>query len=285
MNVDKSHSEAAWPFDGSASMTNAGEPPADMLRAGRAAPRASSTLRGAEHRCRAPSLDRSASCKARGAAPGANATLCGCQTRIPDRRSRILVGTQERFVEHLGQLRRQWSRRFQRPPDGRLQARGKVMNIHLNEPLIVIDDERKRFKISRNNFIDPIVFQAERERIFDRCWLYLGHASELSKPGDFLMRRVGGRSILFTKDRGGAVKAMYNTCPHRGAQVCRERSGNAKSFQCFYHGWVFGLDGRLRNLPGENAYPEGFKNDPASNLSLVKRLEIVSRLLFCLLRR
>jgi len=30
-------------------MTSAGEPPADMLRAGRAAPRASSTLRGAEH--------------------------------------------------------------------------------------------------------------------------------------------------------------------------------------------------------------------------------------------
>lgn len=147
------------------------------------------------------------------------------------------------------------------------------MNIHLNEPLIVIDDERKRFKISRKNFIDPSVFQAERERIFDRCWLYLGHASELSKPGDFMMRRVGGRSILFTKDREDAVKAIYNTCPHRGAQVCRERSGNAKSFQCFYHGWVFGLDGRLRNLPGESAYPEGFKNDPASNLSLVKRLE------------
>lgn len=32
-------------------MTNAGDPPTDMLRAGRAAPRASSTLRGAEHRC------------------------------------------------------------------------------------------------------------------------------------------------------------------------------------------------------------------------------------------
>lgn len=147
------------------------------------------------------------------------------------------------------------------------------MNVHVKEPLILFDDRKKTFKVARNNFVDPVLLQAERDRIFDRCWLYLGHTSELTKPGDFMMRQVGGRSILFTKDREGVVRAMYNTCPHRGAQVCRERSGNAKSFQCFYHGWVFGLDGKLRNQPGEEAYPEGFKDDPESSMSVVKRLE------------
>ena len=52
---------------------------------------------------------------------------------------------------------------------------------------------------------------------------------------------------------------MLNTCPHRGAQVCREKHGSAKSFQCFYHGWVFGLDGTLRSQPGEASYAEDFK--------------------------
>ncbi|MBR1087716.1 Rieske 2Fe-2S domain-containing protein [Bradyrhizobium manausense] len=154
------------------------------------------------------------------------------------------------------------------------------MNARVKEPLILIDDQKKTFKVARNNFIDSEVLQAERDRIFGNCWLYVGHGSELNKPGDFMMREVGGRSILFAKDREGVVRAMYNTCPHRGAQVCRERSGNAKSFQCFYHGWVFGLDGKLRSQPGEEAYPEGFKDDPSSSLSVVKRMESYRDLYF-----
>ncbi|HXI04825.1 MAG: aromatic ring-hydroxylating oxygenase subunit alpha [Bradyrhizobium sp.] len=147
------------------------------------------------------------------------------------------------------------------------------MNAHVKEPLIAIDDRKKTFKVARNNFVDPAMLQAERDRIFSKCWLYVGHGSEVNKPGDFIMREVGGRSLLFAKDREGVVRAMYNTCPHRGAQVCRERSGNAKSFQCFYHGWVFGLDGKLRSQPGEESYPEGFRDDPSASLSVVNRME------------
>ena len=110
------------------------------------------------------------------------------------------------------------------------------------------------------------------EQIFDNCWLYLGHSSELAKPGDFVTRQVGGRSILFTRDAQGNLKALLNTCPHRGAQVCREK-GNAKSFQCFYHGWVFGLDGTLRSQPGETSYAEDFKERTTSRMLPVPRFE------------
>ncbi len=43
--------------------------------------------------------------------------------------------------------------------------------------------------------------------------------------------------------------------------MCREKSGKASVFQCFYHGWVFGSDGGLRLIPQEGAYPEGYRND------------------------
>jgi p-cumate 2,3-dioxygenase alpha subunit len=56
-------------------------------------------------------------------------------------------------------------------------------------------------------------------------------------------------------------------------QVCRERKGNAKSFQCFYHGWVFGLDGKLRNQPGEDSYDSDFKTRETSNMTPVPRFE------------
>ena len=61
------------------------------------------------------------------------------------------------------------------------------------------------------------------------------------------------------KDR--VVRALLNSCTHRGAEVCRERSGNAKSFQCFYHGWTFANEGRLIGVPGEEAYAAGFARE------------------------
>ncbi|WP_398474573.1 SRPBCC family protein [Tardiphaga sp.] len=136
-----------------------------------------------------------------------------------------------------------------------------------------IDEAQKIFKVSRQAFTDPTILEAERSNIFDKCWLYLGHSSELDKPGDFVTRSVGGRNILFARDGQGELKAMLNTCPHRGAQVCREKHGRAKSFQCFYHGWVFGLDGTLRSQPGEESYAEDFKSRSTSNMQQVPRFE------------
>jgi len=154
------------------------------------------------------------------------------------------------------------------------------MKTNGNDPLLMIDNDRPLFKVSRNNFTDPDVFARECEHIFSTCWLYLGHESELQKPGDFVTRIVGGRSILFNKDRQGNLRALFNTCPHRGSQVCRERAGNAKSFQCFYHGWVFGQDGALRSQPGEESYAPDFKNDPDTNMRQVPRLESYRGLYF-----
>ncbi|WP_210324490.1 aromatic ring-hydroxylating oxygenase subunit alpha [Chelatococcus reniformis] len=141
------------------------------------------------------------------------------------------------------------------------------------QPAIWVDEGQKFFKVARRNFVDPEIWQAEKERIFEHCWLYLGHESEVAKPGDFITRTVAGRGILFTRDSKGELRALLNTCPHRGAQVCRERKGSAKSFQCFYHGWVFGADGRLRSQPGEASYAEGFKARESSNMTPVPRFE------------
>lgn len=142
-----------------------------------------------------------------------------------------------------------------------------------SEPAILVDHSKNIFKVARRNFVDYEIMLAEKQRIFERCWLYLGHGSELAKPGDFVTRNVAGRSILFTKDSKGTPRALLNTCPHRGMQVCREKKGSAKSFQCFYHGWVFGLDGKLRSQPDAEAYDADFKTLESSNMTPVPRFE------------
>jgi len=137
----------------------------------------------------------------------------------------------------------------------------------------VVDEQRGVFRVPRSAFTDQRVFEREYEAIFDRCWLYLGHASELAEPGSFLTRVVARRALLFTRDRDGEFHALFNTCPHRGAMVCREPRGKSPAFQCMYHGWVFASDGRLMNLPGASGYAEDWKTDPYKQMTKVPRLQ------------
>jgi p-cumate 2,3-dioxygenase alpha subunit len=123
------------------------------------------------------------------------------------------------------------------------------------------EDEGGLFRVRREAFCDPEVLAAERARIFDRSWIYLGHESEVAEPGDFRLRELGVRRIVFVRGKDRVVRALLNSCTHRGAEVCRERSGNANSFQCFYHGWTYGNDGRLIGVPGDEAYAAGFSRE------------------------
>ncbi len=128
------------------------------------------------------------------------------------------------------------------------------------------------FRVHRRTFVDPDVLDLERRRIFDRCWLYLGHLSEVEEPGRFVSRRVGGRPLIFNRDRKGKIHAFFNSCAHRGAMICREKEGRANAFTCPYHGWSFGADGRLIGAPLPESYAPGFAEDPGVNLKEVPKL-------------
>ena len=128
------------------------------------------------------------------------------------------------------------------------------------------------FRVARRAFTDADVLAAERAQIFERCWLYVGHESEIAAPGDFQSRQVGGRELIFVRDKQGTVRCFFNTCPHRGAMVCREKSGNAPMFRCFYHSWAFDLEGTLVNRPGDEAYAPGTRGAGLHNLVAVPRL-------------
>jgi p-cumate 2,3-dioxygenase alpha subunit len=120
------------------------------------------------------------------------------------------------------------------------------------------DPVRGVFRVARRALTSPEVLAREREAIFSKVWLYLGHESEVRNPGDFVRRTVAGRPLIFVRTKRGDVRALFNTCTHRGATICRQDAGNAKSFQCFYHAWTFDLDGALIGVPDAQAYGPGF---------------------------
>jgi phenylpropionate dioxygenase-like ring-hydroxylating dioxygenase large terminal subunit len=136
------------------------------------------------------------------------------------------------------------------------------------------------FRVHRSAYRDPDVFAAERERIWGRCWLYLGHTSELPERGDFKLRTIGGRELVFLRDHDGGIAAYYNSCPHRGTAVCREPEGNARYLRCFYHAWTFDTFGRLVSLPSPEAYPGGDEFRDRLGLRRVAQLEVLHDFVF-----
>jgi p-cumate 2,3-dioxygenase alpha subunit len=139
--------------------------------------------------------------------------------------------------------------------------------------MVMEDRERFLFRVARKAFADEAVLEEERRKIFDHCWLYLGHGSEIASNCDFLTRQVGGRELVFNRDRGGAVHAFLNSCPHRGATLVREPRGNAISFQCFYHGWAFNVNGRFASRYAEGNYGKDHYEGGCADLVRTPRLE------------
>lgn len=147
------------------------------------------------------------------------------------------------------------------------------------EHLIIDNTDDGVFRVHRRSFTDPDILALEHERVFARSWIYAGHTSELPQPGDFRARTIAGRPIILARGSDGQIRALLNTCTHRGALVCLEQVGNTKTFQCPYHAWTFNNQGALIGVPGEDAYSAAFDRQELS-LATAPRLEEYRGFLF-----
>ena len=106
-------------------------------------------------------------------------------------------------------------------------------------------------------YTDQSVFAAEKEKIFARTWQVVGHASQVTKPGDFFTTELVGEPLVFVRGLEGKLRGFYNVCRHRAGPPA-EGCGSRKLLRCGYHGWTYGLDGALINAT-EIEGVEGFR--------------------------
>jgi choline monooxygenase len=121
------------------------------------------------------------------------------------------------------------------------------------ESLSAVPLERA-FALPANWYTHPTVFQHERDWIFRTHWLQVAHDQWLSEPGSFYPVEIAGLPVVLVRQQDGQVRAFHNVCQHRAGPLA-EQPGRGKSLRCHYHGWTYGLDGRLLAAPEMETAP------------------------------
>lgn len=100
-------------------------------------------------------------------------------------------------------------------------------------------------------FGDRRLFEWETQAIFARDWQYVAHLSELARPGDYVVRPLGPRTVIVARGDDDRIRVFLNLCRHHGMRVCREDAGNTAVFRCPYHGFTYRNTGPLIGVPFE----------------------------------
>jgi glycine betaine catabolism A len=116
--------------------------------------------------------------------------------------------------------------------------------------------------VSYEDCVNPQFFELEREAIFKRVWLNIGRVEDIPRKGNYFTKEieVAKASIIVVRDQNNQVRAFHNICRHRGNKLVwndfpgDETKGTCRAFTCKYHGWRYGLDGKLNFVQQEEEF-------------------------------
>ncbi len=109
----------------------------------------------------------------------------------------------------------------------------------------LVDSQQHKHSLAREFYTDKVIYERDVDRIFMHSWLYAGHISEVSRPGDWFLFEFANESVIIVRSDENTVTALVNVCQHRGSRIRSEKSGCSRRLTCPYHGWTYALDGRL----------------------------------------
>jgi phenylpropionate dioxygenase-like ring-hydroxylating dioxygenase large terminal subunit len=115
-------------------------------------------------------------------------------------------------------------------------------------------------RIHSRLYDDPEIFDREIEMIWNKVWVYVGHESEVKKPGDYVRRNIGTQPVIMMRGQDGKIRVFHNRCRHRGNLICHHNQGNTGVLRCPYHGWTYSTEGALIAPTFDEAYEEGLQS-------------------------
>ena len=120
--------------------------------------------------------------------------------------------------------------------------------------------------ITQDRYYSREFMEREWERLWTKIWHIAGREQQLQEPGDYIVHDFMRESVIVVKQRDGSLKGFYNACGHRAQRLVWQNSSQ-DCFTCPYHGWQWGLDGVLEDLPDRDDFCQG---DPVGKLKLTE---------------
>ncbi|MGI9597185.1 MAG: aromatic ring-hydroxylating oxygenase subunit alpha [Acidimicrobiales bacterium] len=145
-----------------------------------------------------------------------------------------------------------------------------------------------RAPLTRSTGLNPAAYtdssfhRDEQRRLFERAWVCVGIAADVAAPGRLIVRQVGARSIIITRDGDGILRGFLNSCRHRGTELAESDCAVANTIRCPYHRWGYRLDGSLVATPFFDEVPRD-DFDRADHGLIPVRVETWGVLLFACL--
>ncbi len=88
--------------------------------------------------------------------------------------------------------------------------------------------------------------------LFRLYWIPFYPGSALTPDGQPKRVKLLGEDLVAFRDSEGRPGLIANACPHRGAPLMFGRNEEC-GLRCVYHGWKFGVDGKVTDMPAEPA--------------------------------
>src|SRR5260370_40586944 len=109
--------------------------------------------------------------------------------------------------------------------DDQRRSHGSILPGCENVPPVMTGESNvaRAHTLPSRMYLDPVVLDQEKERMFSRTWQLVAHSSELARHGDFKPTTILDEPILLTHPEDGRLRGFYNVCPHRAAQVVTTR--------------------------------------------------------------
>lgn len=119
----------------------------------------------------------------------------------------------------------------------------------------LLDQRKPGHTLPQAFYRDPAFYEFDLEAIFGRTWLFAGLDLDIPKPSGYVTLSIGKTSVVLVRSADGQIRGFFNSCRHRGAEICTQARGKVSRLSCPYHQWTYGLDGTLLAAAG---MPEGF---------------------------
>ena len=108
--------------------------------------------------------------------------------------------------------------------------------------------------VSSQVYYDSV--HAQRERVLFDGWVLAALSSQLPSPSTVWVAEMSSQTVLLTRDENGVVRALENSCLHRGTQIYPPKKGRnswkgtpVEEVQCGYHGWKYNFRGAIQHIP------------------------------------